>query len=292
MDNREKYEQLILASPLFSLDRERDRVAYQREARKMAEYLYCYLLAINEDRYIEYGLEIMETANRCIENYDPVTGDFLHYFNAAMKQEYIRASAKRRMQEMRGGIHVSDEDERSIRKMLNLLKSRGITEPTSEQIAVIAETLEITVEKVNEVLRINAEAVAFSDAATNDDGEEISLFDTIASDENIEQSVISADNCRVVLENIQMAYDGCQERQKPILSAMLTAKIAEVVCQCEIPVVQFNFVDKQMLTEYIQTGALPTQRELAARFGKNEASLSRTLKEFLGKIERKGEKNG
>ena len=48
MSNREKYEQLILASPLFSLDKENERNAYQREARKMVGYLYSYLMEINE----------------------------------------------------------------------------------------------------------------------------------------------------------------------------------------------------------------------------------------------------
>ena len=286
MSNREKYEQLILASPLFSLDRERDRTAYQREARKMAEYLYCYLLAINEDRYMELGLEIMETATRCIENYDPQNGEFLHYFNAAMKQARMKAEAQRDIQNARRGIHVSDEDDRNIRKMLKLLGSRGIVEPTSEQITIIAENLKVSVDKVNEVIRINKETAVLSETMINDDGEEISLFDTIASDENIEQSVISADNCRVVMESIQTAYDGCQERQRPILSAMLTVKIAPVVRQYAIPVSEFSFVNKQILMEYIQTDTLPTQRDIAARFDKNEASISRTVKEFLGKIKR------
>jgi DNA-directed RNA polymerase sigma subunit (sigma70/sigma32) len=283
MDNREKYEQLILASPLFSLDRERDRSAYQREALKMVEILYLYKVACDK-RYEEYGLEIAETANTCIENYDPQNGEFLHYFNAAMKKARIRAEAQRDMQETRGGIHIASEDDRSIRAVLKYMKKNEITHPTAEQIRCIAEALSVTEQRVCDLLRMNAESVAISDTVQNEDGEEISLFDTIASDENVEQSVISADNCRVVLESIQTAYDGCQERQKPILSAMLTAKIAEVVCQCAIPVASFTFVDKQLLTEYIQTGTLPTQRELAARFGKNEASLSRTLKEFLGKV--------
>ena len=121
MSNREKYEQLILASPLFSLDKESERNAYQREARKMVGYLYSYLLEINENRYIDYGLEITETANRCIENFDATSGDFLHYFNAAMAKEYRRASAKRNMQEVRSGLHVSEEDDKNIRKMLKRL---------------------------------------------------------------------------------------------------------------------------------------------------------------------------
>ena len=65
---------------------------------------------------------------------------------------------------------------------------------------------------------------------------------------------------------------------------MMTVKIAPVVRQYAIPVSEFSFVDKQILVEYIQTGTLPTQRDVAACFDKNEASISRTLKEFLGKI--------
>ena len=283
MDNREKYEQLILSSPLFSLDRERDRVAYQREVFKMVEILYLYKVACDK-RYEEYGLEIAETANTCIENYDPQNGNFVHYFNAAMKKARIRAEAQRDMQETRGGIHIASEDDRSIRAVLKYMKKNEITHPTAEQIKRIAEAQGVTEQRVRDLLRMNAESVAISDTMQNEDGEEISLFDTIASDENIEQEFISADNCRVLLESIQTAYDGCQERQKPILSAMLTVKIAAVVRQYEIPVMQFSFVDKQILMEYIQTGTLPTQRDIAARFDKNEASISRTLKEFLGKI--------
>ena len=289
MSNREKYEQLILASPLFSLDRERDRTAYQREALKMVEYLYLYLMEINAERYVEYGVEITETANSCIENYDPQNGDFLHYFNAAMKKEYTRESAKRRMQEMRGGIRVTDEDDRNLRAVIKYMRANKIDDPTAEQIERIAEALSVTEQRVCDLLKMNAESTTISDTTQNNDGEEISLFDTIASDENIEQEFISADNCRVLLESIQTAYDGCQERQKPILSAMLTVKIAAVVRQYEISVMQFSFVDKQILMEYIQTGTLPTQRDIAARFDKNEASISRTLKEFLGKLKLKQE---
>ena len=284
MSNREKYEQLILASPLFSLDKENERNAYQREARKMVGYLYSYLLEINENRYIDYGLEITETANRCIENFDATSGDFLHYFNVAMAKEYRRASAKRNMQEVRSGLHISDEDDRNIRKMLKLLEAKGITNPTEEQLKILADTLDVSVETVKNTVMSIHETSVISDIAYNNDGEEISLFDTVASDIGVDSDMMDAEACAVLLSKIENAYLTCQERQKPLLSAMMTIKICEVICSCGISVESYSFVDKEIIETYIKCGTLPTQRDIATRFDKNEASVSRTVKEFLEKI--------
>lgn len=86
--DRGKYESLIMNSPLFDIDKEQETTAYKRESYKMAEYLYCYLLAINERDYEPYGSEIMDVATRCINNFDSSKGVFLFYFNSAWKQEY------------------------------------------------------------------------------------------------------------------------------------------------------------------------------------------------------------
>ena len=65
--SRVEYENLIRNSILFSLDRNTQATAYKREALKLVEYLYLYLVSINADKYTEFGLEITETANRCIK---------------------------------------------------------------------------------------------------------------------------------------------------------------------------------------------------------------------------------
>lgn len=64
-----KYRSLITDSPLFDIDKEQETVAYKRESYKMVEYLYCYLLAINEHAYEPYGSEIVKVATRCINNF-------------------------------------------------------------------------------------------------------------------------------------------------------------------------------------------------------------------------------
>ena len=95
--SRVEYENLIRNSILFSLDRNTQATTYRREALKLVEYLYLYLVAINADKYTEFGLEITETANRCIKNYTADAGDFLNYFNSAISKEYRKAYIFQRM---------------------------------------------------------------------------------------------------------------------------------------------------------------------------------------------------
>ena len=81
--DKDEYEQLIDSSLLFTFDRESEHIAYRREALKMVEYLYCYLMAENIRKYEPFGVEIVDTAKRCIENYKPELGRFLNYFSSA-----------------------------------------------------------------------------------------------------------------------------------------------------------------------------------------------------------------
>lgn len=282
MTNKEKYEQLILASPLFSLERETS--VYKKEALKMVEYLYLYMLAINESKYIEYGLEITETANKCISSFKEGSGSFLNYFNTSMAKEYRRASAKRQIEEMRGGIHIAEDDERNIRKIVKYINSQGIDEPTKEHIKLIAEAYELEEDYVKELIRANKEAVTISPNAYNDDGESISIFDMIPSSESADSELYDKESCEEILSKIEECFLECQERQKPIISDSVTRLICEIIAQYEINISMYSFINEQMVVEYIKAGKIPTQREIAAKFGKNEASISRTMKGFFDKL--------
>ena len=122
----EKYESLIRNSPLFQIDRDAEASRYKSEALKLTEYLYCYLLEINESKYIEFGAEIMDTANSCIKSFKPDCGDFLNYFNVAMSKAYKKAFAKQKEAEVRKGITVSEDDQRAIQKILKLAEYKNM----------------------------------------------------------------------------------------------------------------------------------------------------------------------
>lgn len=57
---KDKYERLIDSSSLFSLDKEKERTAYKREALKMVEHLYCYLMSVNKEANVMQLVSILD----------------------------------------------------------------------------------------------------------------------------------------------------------------------------------------------------------------------------------------
>ena len=74
----------------------------------------------------------------------------------------------------------------------------------------------------------------------------------------------------------------------PIVSAMMTVRICQTVRDNCIPIDGYTFIDREIITDYVLNNHVPTQRDIADRFGENEASISRTVKEFIEKL--RGEK--
>ena len=73
----------------------------------------------------------------------------------------------------------------------------------------------------------------------------------------------------------------CQERQQPILAALITAKLCSAAVLDEAELAQYIFFDAEVYREFLRTGLPLTQRDIADRFGRNEASISRTWSNFL-----------
>ena len=114
MKSKADYEYAIRNTILFEYDK--GSSAYKREELKLIENLYCYLVSINKDKYTELGLEITETAKKCINNYKPEFGEFIHYFNKAISREFRKVSSVNRINESHCGIHIPENDLRIIKK--------------------------------------------------------------------------------------------------------------------------------------------------------------------------------
>ena len=149
----EKYESLIRNSLLFQIDRDAEASRYKSEALKLTEYLYCYLLAINESKYIEFGAEIMDTANSCIKSFKPDCGDFLNYFNVAMSKAYKKAFAKQKEAEVRKGITVSEDDQRAIQKILKLAEYKNLDIYSDSFCETASEALGIPAQRIWELVQ-------------------------------------------------------------------------------------------------------------------------------------------
>ena len=278
-----KYESLIMNSPLFGIDKEQETTAYKRESYKMVEYLYCYLLATNERDYEPYGSEIMDVATRCINNFDSSKGVFLYYFNSAWKQEYSHIMGEMISDKRFHGIRITEEEKRSIRKYLKLAEKMDSCVSRSELFERISEAMNISVDKVELLAQMSSMFVA-SDTTINEDGEEINIWEHVSDDTSIEQQFDMANSVGDLLQTIENAFDGLQERQKAIVSDMVTIRIWSIMEEMNSSEKQYRFVSKDVVAEYELTGVMPTQRQIADKYNRDEASVSRSMKEFLKKL--------
>lgn len=287
--NKAEYERLITESKLFSLNKATESVAFRKESYKMVEYLYCYLLAQNKKKYEPFGCEITEVAVRCINNYDESKGVFLHYFNTAWKLEYSHLCGNQAVDDRLHGVKITESEKRAIKKYLRYETSLGKDLSRRELCEAIAEILDQPIEVVAEI----AELVDYRmvDNEIMDDGGRTSLFDQLSDGHLVEEKLLTAVRVEEILTAIESAFLSLQQRQRPIISDMMTIRLASTIVEMEVDASSYSFISEEVLRQYSKN-QLPSQRTIAEKYGKNEASISRTVKEFTKKLENILEQKG
>lgn len=280
--DKKKYEELIKTSKLFEIDKESQGVVYRKESLKMVEYLYCYLLAVNESKYEQYGCEIVDVATRCINGFDG-TGDFLHYFNAAWKNEYSHICGNEIIDEKFKGLKLSEQERRDVKKYMRLIARCNPELSDHDRYEKIAELMQVSVDAVKTIAATSNTRVV-GEYTSNDDGEEVGTFDLLSDEFSIEGYFESLASLSNILDAIEEVFITLQERQKPIVADMITAKIGDDIFELDKLQKKYSFISYEVCQQIKLTSRIPTQRDIADKHGKNEASISRTVKEFLKKI--------
>ena len=231
----------------------------------------------------------METAVECIKYYDKGKGEFLHLFNSDLKRDLHIAKAKEIVEEKRQGIRVASEDDKLIRRIMALANSKGLDIYNSIVQEKLAKVLNIDIDKLRELIRINDDSIAVSSTVTNEDGDEVELFDLQASKEKTaEENLVEESSVISLIEEIEDVFSEVQDRQKRLLSMLLTVEIIkafnenvdkakELLCDKEI----FN---QEVFDYYGKHGELPTAKQIGVICGVSEQSLSRTYKNFKEKL--------
>ena len=281
--NKADYERLITESKLFSLNKETESVAFRKESYKMVEYLYCYLLAQNEKKYEPFGCEITEVAVRCINNYDETKGVFLHYFNAAWKLEYSHLCGNQAVDDRLHGVKITESEKRAIKKYLRYEASLGKDLSRRELCEAIAEILDQPIEVVAEIAEL-VEYRMVDNVIMDDDGGRTSLFDQQSDGHLVEENLLTSARVEEILTVVETAFLSLQQRQMPIISDMMTIRLASTIVETGVDTSSYSFISKEVLSQYSKD-QLPSQRTIAEKYGKNEASISRTVKEFIKKLE-------
>lgn len=291
MFTREEYENLINNSPLFEIDKESSPALYKTERYNFLTVLTDYYrLYVYPNKPLDsYSMTLMETAIECIKYYNKSKGEFFHLFNSSMKRDLHIAKAKEIIEEKRQGIRVSSEDDKLIRKIVALANSKGLDINDTTVRKKISKALNIEFTRLQELLRINDDAVVVSSTITNEDGDEIELFDLQASHEKTAEDKMANESAFISLvEKIDYAFSSVQERQKKLLSMLLTVEIIKA-CDEDLDKARQSLEDKdiynaEVFDYYNKNGALPTAKQIGVLCGVSEQSLSRTYKNFKEKL--------
>ena len=257
--------------------------AYQQETFALIEQLYLYLTLLSEKKYADKGLEVVETAHDCLQNYNEEKGLFRHYFMVAVKRRV--EGENNASQQLWGGIVLPRQDRRNIRAIVAISNKTKIPLDSESLVETAAELLQESPEEIRRLLAVNQVAVAVSGSPFED--QETGLLDAFPSEEHLEQDILDGIRAGELFREIDLAFHDCRPGQKAVISRLLTTKIlAELPDMVNrLSLRQYGFWDAGTEQAYIAGGGTaPFARQIAAELGRNEASVSRTLREFLKRV--------
>jgi hypothetical protein len=281
------YEKTILDTQLFSISKETSPNLYDREKNRLISNLYGYLMTINKKKYEPYGSEIVEVAVNCIRSFSSEKGEFLHYFNVAWKNEYKRICSDEIFDKKFCGMtKITSEEKRAIIGLIKYrekkLSEKGTEINNEDILQEYSDLTGIAIEKIKYVAQMETTHI-IDGSIIDENGEEKNIIEQIPDTDCTEDFFEEADNLYELMAKIEKAFEKLQERQKTIISDLITSKICHLIADIwhdEYP----SFISIEIMDLYISTGQILTQRDIAQKYNKLEASVSRTYKDFISKI--------
>ena len=99
--------------------------------------------------------------------------------------------------------------------------------------------------------------------------------DQLAGDSSADTSIYEAEAIEEIFHAIETVFQGLQQRQKPMLSDMITIKLCDQISEKQSR--QYCFISKEIMDAWTTTGVLPSQRDIAKKYGRDETSMSLSL---------------
>ncbi|MDE5755666.1 MAG: hypothetical protein K2I23_01070 [Clostridia bacterium] len=286
--SKEEYEKAINNSPLFEIEIDNNIDLYKRERYNLLCLItdYYRLYVYKSKKLEDYSLTLMETATECIKYYKKDKGDFINLLNYSMKRNFGIAKAKEAVDNYRQGITLSGENDELIRSIIAYAKSKHLNLSNISSKQKIADVMKISLEKVEELIAMNENATVMSPTIRNEDGDEVEIFDLQQNQEDtVENKIIADDTIKEWLDSIEMAFDVTQDRQKKILSMLITAKLLNEFRTMDM-LIGRSFYNKELAEFYGKCRQAPTAKQIAELCGVSEQSASRTFANFIKKIKR------
>ena len=278
----ERLRAAIEAAPVLRMDQNDAPDQYRSLAFTLVEDLYRYVTLTGGKGYEDMGLEIVETAHSCLSSYDREKGPFLHYFQSALKRRVHREAALRSAAKKRGDVALPEHVQRQLFQLEAIARAKELPVEDETVVRTAAAVLELSEDRIRALIRLDRQFRSVPDRVQDPEREEASLFDLIPGGPALEEGLLERQSAQEFLAALERCYLQCRESQREVLSKLLTARILtgcppDLFRQCS----QAAYFDADMYRRCLDTGTVPSGREIAAELGRHEASISRTMTRFL-----------
>lgn len=296
----------ILADEFFALPKDDASVSAVRNTvkEKLFIVLWKYYTQVQYKACESNGEKICEvysgiigiTIASCMENYKYNTHyNFLHYVNAAVKNEISRERQRNYLQ----GIKVPQKIKRLWHDLSNLATSKQIPLDDRKNIFAIGVMLGKNEAEIQQAIDYGMMTITSNIMHVN--GKEIDVFDTITSNALVPEEIFERQEANIKhieqFKFIDAVFSKKQDRVKKYLSALLTLELYKallLVFETQGKEEKFSFIDKTLFNELhvkeLHREKLPTQQEIARRFSKDKTDASRALNNFLAEVKKYAEK--
>ena len=296
---KEEYEELINGSSIFYIKPESDPVLYEKEKYKFVTYLAEYFskFVYTGKKFQAIGEEFVNAALISLRNFDPqksadpLKPDFIHYFARVLKNSVKKSRAKEAAATRRIGIVVPNEDLMiKVNRCVQYLLSKHKDPYSKECVTSIAKYARCSEPKVRECFKMIRETYIPCGTFTDEEGQEVGVFDRIDSRHYADDGLIQEENCEELLEKIEAVYNGLQNRdtQRKLFSMWITTFLVEL--SDKLPdsflskIKRCGFYSEEIASFYKKNKRKPRNGEIAELCGLSLPSASRTIRMFEEKV--------
>lgn len=253
-----------------------------------------YAMMVFHDRAERHGILLMKIAHDCFKNYNPAGGDFVSYLSHTLSTEFTRTEQKEFVDEMRGGVVLSERSIQMAREFYATVEGMGKNPQNPKVQEWYCKRFGIAPEALREALQTDCDTRVAGETVPVEGGEEFSVFDTLGVfDLNSGYDEERESEYKKAFDKIEAVFQKQQERTKAYTSALVTHCLLKEMERTERSrlfasdlLAPYSFADKEVLAQWRSGGDIGSQKDIAQRFNRDETDASRTMRKFLEKVEK------
>ena len=291
-----KEEEILAIFTKIQAITDKKSLDYKKHLQKIYAPIWDWtLMCFKEEDVCKACIEITHCVRRSVEKYKEQEGSsYIGFLYTCLATEIQHKKEKAEVRKFR--MCTKDEYNRAV-ELVEKAKQLG-KDPSKVNVqAWLAKQSGLTPDEVKSlVIKYHQSQIVEEQIKDMEDGSESSIFETEAVHNNYltpEQSLFKTEYALEDISKIEKVFDKCQERQKEYLSTFITLRLLQVlertflIAQIVELLQERSFLDVDLLKVFLSHEALPTQGELAAKYGKDEGYISNRISEFFEKVQKK-----